>query len=368
MRIRSVAEFAAAVAVLLPLALLALATSASFGQVLSAPLHVMDQTSIPSLQLHSAGFRAVMGLDGFYVQTGPTKYMAVNLDGQVHTALDTSRVEATNDMDPASLFVIDVSPSPRGGLIAPVVWTERAPADQKPPQKSKQRFGILRFDQDGDYDDLIEINVPFRLRHVAEFSSSGGFLVTGVGDDGTLHAAVLDNRGQIVVPQVSLWGKARPPVGKRTADETQQAMTKAAIEAGEMQVISGDDDAVYLYDPALGSKVARVASSGKISQIALAAAPLPNGATALPLALYISHSTLYLDEALIEGKPATATELKHFLLCVYDNSAGALKASYKIDSSYGAVPVALSPREFYFLDAKVGYGSKVNFSIVKVSP
>jgi hypothetical protein len=57
--------------------------------------------------------------------------------------------------------------------------------------------------------------------------------------------------------------------------------------------------------------------------------------------------------------------LKHFALSVYDRYDGTLNATYRMDIAFGATPVSLSPREFYFLKAKVLPGGALSFSLIR---
>ena len=88
------------------------------------------------------------------------------------------------------------------------------------------------------------------------------------------------------------------------------------------------------------------------------------------MALYVSHSNLYLCEAILDkGHVAgDAMVLKRFALSVYDRFSGTLDGSFEIDNTFGASPVALSPREFHFLNAKVVPGQGLIFSIIRAAP
>jgi len=345
------------------LTLAVLAGSACFGQagVQLTPLRVLESTPIPSLQISSMGLRAIAGDGEFYVQTGSGKYAAVDLKGETHVALDISNVPATDSMNPGDLFVVDLAPAPRGGVIAAVWWNETPKA---------QRAGILRFDEHGDFSSLLWLDAAFTPTHLAEFSSAGDFLVTGYDEHSKVHVALFNSRGTMVIPQVLPYGGAEDTSGKKSAGQAEQPNDKSIREASLIQLVSGDDNAVYFYNPSLGRKVIRIQPSGQSTEIALPSPPFLEGEGTLPLQMYISHSSLYLYEAILEKgqKTEEVTELKRFAISVYDRYNGILNASFRVDSGSGLIPVALSPREFHFLDAKVLPGGDLSFSLVRSGP
>ncbi len=86
--------------------------------------------------------------------------------------------------------------------------------------------------------------------------------------------------------------------------------------------------------------------------------------------MYVSHSSLYLYEAILDKgqKTEEVTELKRFAISVYDRYSGTLNASFRVDSGSGLIPVALSPKEFHLLDAKVLPGGELSFSLIRSGP
>ncbi len=345
------------------LTLVALAVPACFGQTGTEPtsLRILEETPIPSLQIRSKCFRAVAGDGEFYVQTGAGKYTAVDLEGQTRIALDVSMVPATDSMKPEDLFVVDLAQDPRGGVIAPVWWNET-------PKKT--RTGILRFDEHGDYNGLIWLDAGFTPTHVAEFNFAGDFLVTGYDPHSNVYVALFNSHGKMVIPQVLPHSNVNAAEGKQTTGQVERPSDQSIREASLIQLASGDDDAVYLYNPSWGRKVIRIQPSGHSTEIALPNPALQEGESALPLEMFVSHSNLYLHEAILNKGQKTdeVTELKRFAISVYDRYTGTLNASFRTESGFGATPVALSPREFYFLAAKVLPGGAWNFSILRAGP
>jgi len=340
-----------------------LAASICLGQIgaTPTPLRILDKTPVAFLPLNLKGFRAIPGEGEFYLQTGPGTYIAVGLDGQTHSALDVAKVPASDSIKPGDLYTTDLAPDPHGGAIAPVVWEDAS---------KKSRAGILRFDEDGDYEALIALDAEFNPAHVAEFSSAGGFVVTGYDEGGKIHVALFDSRGRMLVPEVLRFGNTDASPNKPKNGQSEQSDTRSEIEAGLIQMASGDDDAVYLFNPSSGRKVIRIRPDGHSSEIALPKPAFLEGINTPPLDMLISHGNLYLCEAILdEGqRPKDATELKRFALSVYDRYTGALNASFQIDSTFGATPVGASPREFHFLDAKVVPGQGLSFSIIRAAP
>jgi hypothetical protein len=320
------------------------------------PLRILEEIPLPSLHIERSYWRSVAGNQEFYVQTDPGKYTAVDLKGQTHTALDVSLVPATDSMNPSDLFVIDLAQDPRGGVIAPVLWNETP---------NKTRAGILRFDEHGDYNELIWLDTELIPTHVAEFSSSGDYLVTGYDPYGQVHVALFNFQGKMVIPQVFSYGNTEDVAGKQTAGQADRPSDQSVLKASLIQMASGDDDAVYLFNPASGRKVIRVQPSGKWTEIDLPKPASLEGT--LPLAMFVSHSSLYLDEAILDKgqKLEGVSVLKHFALSVYDRYDGTLNATYRMDIAFGATPVSLSPREFYFLKAKVLPGGALSFSLIR---
>ncbi|MGP8251878.1 MAG: hypothetical protein ACLQHF_07570 [Terracidiphilus sp.] len=344
------------------LAVVVLVVPACFGQTgpQLTPLRILEETPIPTLQVSSMGLRAVAGDGEFYVQTGLGKYTAVDLEGETHVALDISKVPATDSMNPQDLFVVDLAQAPRGGVIAVVWWNETPKA---------QRAGVLRFDEHGDFSSLLWLDAAFIPTHVAEFSSAGDFLVTGYDEHSKVHVALVNSRGTMVIPQVLPYGDAEVASGNKAPGQAGQPSDQSIREASLIQLVSGDDNAVYLYNPSFGRKVIRIQPSGQSTEIALPP-PFPEGESTLPLQMYVSHSSLYLYEAILDKgqKTEEVTELKRFAISVYDRYSGTLNASFRVDSGSGLIPVALSPKEFHLLDAKVLPGGELSFSLIRSGP
>lgn len=344
------------------LTLVLLAMPACFGQAGTqlTPLRVLEETPIPSLQISSMGLRAIAGDGEFYVQTGSGKYTAVDLKGETYVALDISMVPATDSMNPADLFVVDLAQTPRGGVIAPVWWNETL---------KTQRAGILRFDAHGDYNGLTWLDAAFTPTHVAEFSSAGDFLVTGYDEHSKVHVALFNSHGTMVIPQVLPNGSVDTGSGKQAPGQAAQPGDQSIREASLIQLVSGDDNSVYLYNPSFARKVIRIQPSGQSTEIALPD-PFLEGEGTLPLQMFISHSSLYLYEAILDKGQKTdeVTELKRFAISVYDRYNGTLNSSFRVDSASALIPVALAPKEFHFLDAKVLPGGELSFSLVRSGP
>jgi len=134
-----------------------------------------------------------------------------------------------------------------------------------------------------------------------------------------------------------------------------------------MQMVSGDDDSVYLYNPAKIRTVSHVQATGKVTEITLGT---PKTGNTLPLELLASHTNLYLAEAeLAPGQRVEdVTELGKFLISVFDRYSGTLDRTYEIEKPFGANPLAASPKEFYFFSAKVLPTTGLGFSIVRAQP
>ena len=338
--------------------IVASAIPACLGQtgIVLAPLRVLDEIPVPSIQIGGMGWRAVPGNGEFYVQTDRGKYLAVDLRGRTHSALDVDKVTATTDFDPKDLLVADMSPAPRGGAIAPVLWQSKEKLLQS---------GILHFSEDGGYDGLTRLDAKFRPTHVAEFSSAGDYLVTGYDEYSRVQVSLFDRHGKMLIAHVLPDGKADE--SPRKTEPGGHAEMAAAKESGLMQVVSADDDAIYLFDPYKGRKVIRIEPSGESSEIALSKPNLKDGEATMPVALLVTHGNLYLYEAVLskEQTQQEAMELNRFVLSVYDRYNGTLDASYTVDDSIGGFPVALAPREFYFLKEKEAPGGAWSFSLAR---
>jgi hypothetical protein len=343
------------------LLLAAFAAPTCYSQLLAGPVTLRETARIPvpSLRLESAGFRTVAGDKSFYVQTDHGKYTAVDLQGNTHLAFDVAMIPPNDSVSPTDIFLADLAEVPRGGVLALVAWS---------PTPEKTRFGIECVDEDRDYAPIVWLDVDFIPTHAAEFSIAGDFLVSGYSNDGSIHVALFDHRGNLSIAQVlkehdAMGGAA----GKQTSEQKNEVIDRAAREAGLMQVVSGNDDSIYVYNPSWGRRVANVRSGGKVTEIKLAS---PRSENTLPMELFASNSFLCLTEAELDpGRNSNApTELTKFLISSYDRFSGALIASYQIRDSFGANPVAASPREFDFLDAKVISNGTVSFSIIRAQP
>lgn len=335
---------------------LAATVPACLGQAgtVAVPLRILDEKPVPSLHLESLGWRAMAGEGDFYVETRPGNYTAVDLKGQTRSALDMAKVPASDGWDPADLHATDLSRDPRGGVLAPVLWA---------PKAGPEKHGVVRFDDKGDYDSLIWLDAKFFPTHVAKFSSSGDYLVTGYDDKGTVYVSLFDVRGKLLIPQVlSPDSKAAAPA----KPGSHSANAEAVQEASLIQIASGDDDAVYLFDRSRGRKVLRIQPSGNFTELALPPPILKDGESTMPMAMLVSHSSIYLYEAVLDkGQDIQdVVELKRFALSVYDGYTGTLNASFRDLASIGGMLVSVAPQEFYFLKSTPDAGGTVAFSLV----
>ncbi|MGC9223938.1 MAG: hypothetical protein ACP5E2_08430 [Terracidiphilus sp.] len=354
-----------------------LAAGACFGQDGSAPvpLRILDETPMPSNLIQTPYLRVYPGgtSDGrefFYVQTAPGKFATVGFDGTSHTALDVSLVPSSGAMNPKDLFVVDLSGDPRGGVIAPVVWN---------PNPGTTQAGLLRFDQDGDFRDLIwlDTNADFTPTHAAAFSSGQGFLVAGYDEHGIL-VSLFDYQGKkvrtIALPGVGGVEAAKSPPKQeqhRPGTSAPQSSVRIAFarSASFIEMASSEDNAVYVFNPSSGRSLFRIRPEGQYTEIKLAQPQAEKGANTMPLGLFVSHSNIYLDEAILgAGQKASdyIGQLKRFLISVYSQNDGALEQSFLDDTGFGALPVSLSPREFYFLKMKDNEGGMPTFSLIRV--
>jgi len=317
-------------------------------------LRITDDRQIDAFTLNANGFREVAGDQVFYVGTSPRRCVAVDLDRQIHSALDLDQIPATDVMSPKDLYLADVTPDPRGGVLGVVRWNET-------PKKT--RTGVVRFDRDGDYDGLVWLDTDLNVTHAVEFSSSGNFLVVGNDEHWRTKVALFDFRGFVLNPAVLTYGDAVDASSKSAAEQVTPAMERAMREAGTIRMASAPDDSVYLLNVQRGRKILRVQSSGKVTEMKLAG---PSQDT-MPMELVVSPSYLYLGEALLE-KGQTSGPLKRFLISVYDRDNGTLEASYETKTPLGGTFVAASPRDFYFVGTRVPPGGAVNFSLIRAQP
>ena len=358
-------------------ALGALAAGTCFGQDGSAPvpLRVIEETSLPSNLIQTPYLRVYPGgtsggREFFYVQAAPGKFAAAGFDGTSHTALDVGLVPSSGAMDPKDLFVVDLSGDPRGGAIAPVVWS---------PNPGTTRAGILRFDQDGDFRDLIwlDTSADFIPTHVAAFSSGQGFLVAGYDEHG-ISVDLFDYRGK-KVRTIVLPGEGGGVEAAKSPSRQEQHRPDASVpqpsvrlafarSASFIQMASDDDNAVYVFDSSSERKLFRIRPGGQYTEIKLARPLTEEGANTMPLGIFVSHSNIYLDEAILgtgQKKKDYVGQLKRFLISVYSQNDGTLSQSFLDDTGFGALPVSLSPREFYFLKMKDSPGETPTFSLIR---
>jgi len=334
----------------------AIGTSISLGQSEVSPmlLRTTGEAQIDSFRLNAKGFREIAGDQVFYLQASPRRYVAIELDGQSHPALDLDQVPPTDAMNPKDLYLIDMTPDPRGGVLGVVRWNE-TPA--------KIRTGVVRFDRDGDYDGLVWLDTDLSVTHAVEFNSSGNFLVVGYDEHGKIKVALFDFRGFVVNPAVLSYGEAVAAGSKSAAGQVTPAMERAMREAGTIQMASATDDSVYLLNVQRGRKILRVQSNGKVTEMKLGG---PSQDT-MPMELVVSPSYLYLGEAILD-KGKRVGPLKKFSISVYDRDNGTLDASYEAMTPLGGTFVVASPRDFYFLGTKVPPGGAVNFSLIRAQP
>lgn len=238
-------------------------------------------------------------------------------------------------------------------MIAAVVWT---------PDDHTQKPGILVFNPDGSFNRLTFIEGTLFPTHVAEFSSGAGYVVTGYDEQGAIYQALVASEGKILKPDV-----LRDREGSPASKDPTEGSTPAPLNAALIQLVSGDDDAVYLFNAAKGRRVYRIRSDGTFTVTDLEASASPTGEKTLILGMFISHSSLYLHEALIDEskKNEQVMTLNRFLLTVYDRSSGALQHRYLNDAGFGGNPVAMAPREFYFLKTKALPDGALDFSLIR---
>jgi hypothetical protein len=353
---------------------LSLSASTCFGQDGAAPtpLRVLEEIPVTSLQLNGNGFRVTMGKSEFYIETGAGRYVAVDLEGRSRTALDLAKIPATDFGKSSELFVVDLSPEPRGGVNALVLSTRTKEATNTSLAKEEQRFGIVCFDDHGEFDELIPLDTgpDFNPTHVGEFSSGKEFLIAGYGEHGRVFLSIFGNRGELLIPHLHPTKYPALDADKQRNTDDTKPTARGAVAAGIIQLAAGDDDAVYLFDPSRGRQALRIRPDGISEDITLPEPSYSKDLSTQPLGFYVSHSNLYISEAILDKGQAAgdAMELKRFGLSVYDRYTGALTASFEIDKTYGATPVALSPREFHFLNAKVAARQGLSFSIIRTAP
>ncbi|AEU37076.1 hypothetical protein [Granulicella mallensis] len=343
-------------------------------QQASSTLNQREEIKLSSLRSELISYRAVTGYGEFYVLTGPNQYTAVDLDGHTHVALDTSMVPGTITRDSSDLFVINLSPVPGRGVLATVNWNEIHPPGQTDQRLPDTRSGILRFDEHGQYKDLIELpDTGFSPAKVAQFSNSEGFLAMGYDEHARLHVSLLDARGQMKVLDILPWlnSEAKPASGPNRTSDIKQASDKqinqAAMDAGAMQIVSGDDDSIYLYSPQWGAKFICVHPTGTVSEIKIEGKS-DTASEMFPLAMIVDHGNVYLDQAALPTNvPEKKNGLNHFVLNAYNAANGALLKTYSLDTPFAGTPVALGPTDLYFLNAAVVSG-QLSFSLIRAYP
>lgn len=330
-----------------------------FGQADNSlvPLRITDEAQIDSFRLNANGFRDIAGDQVFYISASPRRYVAIDLDRQTHTALDLDQIPATDAMSPKDLDLMGVTPDPRGGVLGVVRWAETA---------TKARTGVVRFDSDGDYDSLVWLDTDLTVTRAVEFSSSGNFLVVGYDDHWNIKVALFDFRGFVLNPAVLTYGNEEGANSKSAPGQPNPAMEHAMVEAGTILMASGTDDSVYLFDVQRSHKIIRVQSSGKMTEMTMGG-PARN---TFPIELVVSPSYIYLEESILDAgqKLGAGGPLKKFSISVYDRYDGTAVASYEVKKPVGMAFVAVSPKDFYFLGAKVPPGGAVNFSLVREQP
>jgi len=259
------------------------------------------------------------------------------------------------------LHVIDISPDSRSGALAPVIWEQK---------NGKSKPGVLRFDSRGSFSGLAWLASDIFPAHVASFSSTGDMLVAGYDDKGTVHLSIFDVYGKLLISQIAT-DPVSPATTEPDAAKAEARNEQATLEASQIQLAGGDDDAVYLFNASAGRKVLRVTPNGKTSQLSLIEPALrPGDGKLLPLNFFVSHSSIYLHEAILKageeaGRSGQAVTLQHFAISVYDRYTGAMQESYRIDGDFAGNLAAASPREFYFLKSQVIGAGALRFSLVR---
>jgi len=319
-------------------------------------LHVDTETPVSCIHLDSSVWRDYPARNDFYVREAFDRYIAVSLKGLCRPALDIALVPSNPSFKSSDLHIVDLADRERGGVIATAVWN---------PDEHTQKPAVLVFNDDGTFNKLVFIDAAFFPIHVAEFSSGRGYVVAGNCDDDRIFQALVTSEGKVLKPNV-----LETPVETSTAQEKSGASNQSTMQAGLIQLVSGDDDAVYLYNPSKGRKVFRIRSDGTSTAIDLATSAAPQGERALPLRVFISYSNLYLQEALVSESKSNAevTALNRFLLSVYDRSTGALDHAYINDGSFGGTPISMAPHEFHFLKANSLPNGTLSFSLIRAVP
>jgi hypothetical protein len=308
-------------------------------------------------------WRAIPGDGKIYVQTGEGHYASVDFDGHTVEALSVKAVPGTTEMSIDDLHVIDISPDSRGGVLAPVVWERKT---------GKSKAGILKFDSRGSFSGLTWLDGDFFPTRVASFSSTGNMLVAGYDDDGKIPLSIFDTHGKLLIARISADPASTDSLDSK-AKQDEAARDQATLEASQIQLASGDDDAVYLFDPTKGRKILRVTPNGKTTEIILTKSDSQGSEeNLLPMNFFASRGSLYLHEAILKsgekaGQSGQPVTLQHFAISVYDRYTGELRESYRIYGDFAGTVAAASPREFYFLKSKdIGAGA-LRFSLVRAA-
>lgn len=342
-------------------------------------LQVRDESPLPALQTGAMSYRTVPGLNEFYVQTGPNRYMAVDLTGHVHTALDTLSVPVTFSQRSTDLAVIDLSPVPGRGVVAPVMWRDSPAIGVSSDAAPDVRWGVLAFDADGHYKELVEISTRLKTKispvRIAEFDRSGGYLLLGYDDQAKIVLYLLDSSGNIVrndllptwAKQIETKDSAVETQTKDSAAATQESRpNQVAVTAANIQLVSDDANSIYAYSPDWNGKIVKFQHNGESSQMELGSNSQAK-AHVFPLAMLVTHDSIVIDQAPVEGIAGHANELKHFTLSVYSKTTGELLKQFAINENYGGSPVAFDSTGAYFLRPKVVMGA-LSFSLVNAEP
>jgi len=322
------------------------------------PLRITDQTQIDSLHINARAIGEWAGEKVFYFESGPGKYVSVDLDGETHKALDLASIPVTEVKNPQQLSLMDLVSASHGDLLATVISFE---------SKTTSRTALVEFNSDGEYDKLVWLDTDLTVTHAVEFNPSGNFLVVGYDDQYQMKVALFDFRGFLMKEQVVAYADKEGAVPKGVGKAAQREFKNhVMVETGSTKMASAPDDSVYIYNQVWGHKILRVASDGSAKEISLGGVQR----TTVPMHLVVSSSYIYLSEALLdEGrKPETGGVMKRSLVSVYDRYTGSLYASYEIKDALGMVFLPVSPREFYFPKLTVPPGGAVGVSLIREEP
>ena len=339
-----------------------LASSACYAQDHIVPIEIQSfqESPVPSLQISGGGFRIVSGNNKFYVQTGEGRFVSIDLHGTTQTAMDLSAIPPTDSLDMKYLYMVDMTPDSRGNVLALAMY------DKSP---DRARAGVARFNSDGTFDDLIWLGFDpyFHVTHIAQFSSSGEFLVNGYDDHGHTKLVLCSGEGAVVVPDVLAETPSISPDAEKKPKKDPVGDAGAQEKAARLQLVSGEDNTIYVFDESVGQKVGRITDRGKVTWIPLAGLP---SNSAFPLEMLVTQSNLYLSLAdLPSDKDSLAAHvLNKFSIFSFDRYDGTLLATYQVEKSFGAFPLVSSPRDLFFLNPSVQSSGGVSFSIMEARP